>query len=222
MATAMRLPDQGCEMDELRQLVAEAEPIGRPKALYGVARVESKAERSVVIDGIELVSRVLRVNLEPVHRVFPFVATCGTELEDWSKSVGDRILHRFWADAIKEAALRTAVAVMREHMAAHCHPGKLAHMSPGSLADWPLRQQRPLFALLGDPQQAIGVRLTDSLLMVPIKSVSGIVFPTEVTFESCQLCPMRRCPNRRAPYDSDLYQQRYREQQALDLMGVGQ
>jgi len=38
-------------------------------------------------------------------------------------------------------------------------------MNPGSLEDWPLTEQRVLFALLGDPQAAIGVRLTDSLLM---------------------------------------------------------
>ena len=222
LAKKMCIEDRRSDVDELAHLVAEAEAIGRPKALYGIARIESKSELSVVINGIELTSRVLRVNLEPVHRVFPFAATCGTELEEWSQSVGGRILHRYWADEIKEVALRTAVKYMGEHLASHFQPGKVAHMNPGSLADWPLRQQRPLFALLGDPQAAIGVRLTDSLLMVPVKSVSGIIFSAEATFESCQLCPMDRCPNRRAPYDQALYEKRYRQQPALDLAGIGE
>jgi hypothetical protein len=78
------------------------------------------------------------------------------------------------------------------------------------LTNWPLSEQGALFALLGDPHEAIGVRLTDSYLMVPTKSVSGIRFPTEQSFESCQLCPRERCPGRKAPYDSGLYDRRYR------------
>ena len=82
-------------------------------------------------------------------------------------------------------------------------------MNPGSLADWPLREQRTLFALLGDVHGAIGVELTPSLLMTPTKSVSGILFPTAETFASCQLCPREECPNRRAVYDPLLFAQRY-------------
>jgi len=40
--------------------------------------------------------------------------------------------------------------------------------------------------------------------MVPLKSVSGIYFPTEIKFESCQLCPREVCRGRVAPYDPDL------------------
>jgi hypothetical protein len=83
-------------------------------------------------------------------------------------------------------------------------------MSPGSLGEWPLSQQRPLFASLGDVAGAIGVRLSESLLMVPAKSVSGVCFPTEESFESCQLCPREDCPGRRAPYDETLYDRKYR------------
>jgi hypothetical protein len=79
-------------------------------------------------------------------------------------------------------------------------------MNPGSgdARLWPIGQQRPLFELLGDVEAAIGVRLTPSFLMVPNKSVSGILFPTEVRFESCQLCTRENCPRRRAPYSGEL------------------
>jgi hypothetical protein len=205
----LRIREQSPEAEDLLELVAEAEEIARPRALYGAATVEIEGDSRVLLDGVEFTSRVLRVNLSSVHRAFPFVATCGVELDTWSETLNDRMLYRFWADEIKELALRSALTLVGEHLARHYYAGKVSHMNPGSLADWPIRQQRPLFALLGDPEAAIGVRLTDSLVMVPTKSVSGIVFASEVGFESCQLCQMEHCPNRRAPYDPELRAQKY-------------
>ncbi len=182
--------------------------MARPKAAYRVAYIDSRSTDTVVIEGVTFKSRVLRVNTDGAQRVFPYVATCGLELDDWSRSVGD-LLAAFWADAIKEAAVIAAMRALRSHVVGAFRLKRSAAMAPGSLADWPIGQQRPLFALLGDVQGAIGVRLTPSMLMVPAKSVSGILFPTEESFESCQLCPRPGCPNRRAPYDPGLYERRY-------------
>jgi len=196
--------------NEIKRLADEAQALGKPKALYKAVYIEHKGDDYVVINGVRLTSRVLRVNLDQAYRVFPFVATCGTELEDWANSIGD-ILQRFWAVTIQEVALRAAMKAMNEHLTQHYRPGRTSAMSPGSLEDWPMEEQRPLFALLGDAVDSIGVRLTDTLLMIPTKSVSGIRFPMEGSFESCQLCPRERCPGRRAPYDPRLYDEKYRE-----------
>ena len=190
------------------ELAAQAEAVGRPKALCKVAYVESKDDDSVVIGGIRFTSRVLRVNLDAVHRVFAFVATCGMELETWSQSIADP-LEQYWADAIRAAALGEAHGALDAHIAERYRPGDTSTMNPGSLSDWPIEQQRPLFELLGRGPDLIGVHLTDSYLMIPRKSVSGVRFPTETRFESCQLCPRENCPGRRAPYDKDLYRRKY-------------
>jgi len=203
-------PEQSYAQD-VKRLAEEAQSIARPQALYKVAFIESRVDGGVVVDGITLTSRVLRVNLEQAHRVFPYVATCGMELEEWANSIDD-VLRRFWAETINEMALRVAIKALNRHLDERYRPGKTSAMSPGSLGEWPIQAQRPLFALLGDPKQAIGVRLTDSLLMIPTKSVSGIRFPTEESFESCQLCPREGCPGRSAPYDKDLYDRKYRLQ----------
>ena len=78
-------------------------------------------------------------------------------------------------------------------------------MGSGDATVWPIEQQRQLFALLGDVKSAIGVRLTDSCLMVPNKTVSGIRFPTEKDFRACQVCHRKECPNRSAPFDKALW-----------------
>ena len=205
----LRVNESHSYADSIRQLADEAQAIAKPKALYKVAYIESKDDQGVVVDGIRLNSRVLRVNLEQAHRVFAYTVTCGTELDDWANSIEDLLRH-YWAETISEMALRVAIQALNEHLDERYRPGRTSAMSPGSLGEWPIQAQRDLFAILGNPEDAIGVRLTDSMLMIPIKSVSGIRFPTEESFESCQLCPRQNCPGKRAPYDKDLYDNKYR------------
>ena len=204
----MRIQDRGAYVDRATRLARQAEVIARPRALYRVAYIESDGADTVVIDGVTLTSRVLRVNLGEAHRAFPFVATCGRELKEWADAIDD-MLERFWADAIMELALQAAIDAFKEHLVANLQPGPTSTMNPGSLQDWPIEEQRPLFAILGNVRDRVGVELTERFLMVPIKSVSGLCFPTEVRFESCQLCPREVCPGRRAPYDPELYETRY-------------
>lgn len=206
----LRVQENSRYADNLLTLVHDAQEIVKPKALFKTVYIEAKYDDHVVINGIELKSRVLRVNLEEAHRVFPFVATCGMEIEDWARSIDD-FMKSFWAETIKDIALRSAMKALNKHIDEYYSPGLTSRMSPGSLKDWPIGEQRTLFSILGDTKESIGVQLTGSLMMIPTKSVSGILFPTEVSFESCQLCPRENCPGRRVPYDKDLYDRKYRK-----------
>lgn len=200
-------PDQS-GADELKQLIEQAEYIANPKALYKIELIESKDDLGVYINGTYFQSRVLRVNLENAQRVFLYTATCGIELYEWMMSIDDP-LKKFYAETINNMALRVAVETLREQITQRYQAENIATMNPGSLDDWPIQAQIPLFKLLGNTQEAIGVELLDSLLMLPNQSVSGILFETETHFASCQLCPMKNCPNRREPYDEKLYQRKY-------------
>jgi hypothetical protein len=196
--------------EEARRMAVEAEARGRPKAMYKAGLIESRGQDHVVIDGITFESRVLAVNLARVHRAFPFVATCGTELEEWSRSFTS-VLEKFWADTLKGMALGASMVALVEHMKAEHNPGDLSMMNPGSIESWSLTEQRALFTLLGNPEESIGVVLMDSCFMMPGMSTSGLWFPTEDHFENCMLCRMENCPGRRAPYDSELYDKKYRK-----------
>jgi len=206
----LRIKDVSPHRQDVERLAEEARKIGNPKAIYRLAFIDEKGEDLIVIEGVRFESHVLRVNLDQAQRVFPYVVTCGMELEIWANGIED-ILHRFWAETIKEMVLRYAYTRMEEDMNERYRPGRLSRMSPGSLADWPLKEQRPLFRVLGNTEETIGVRLNESLLMIPTKSVSGLRFPTEESFESCQLCPREICPNRRAPYDPNLFERKFRK-----------
>ncbi len=212
----LRIKEGSRHIPEFTEIFEAARTIARPKAMYKLAFIDEKTDDSVTIDargshgGVVLSSRVLRVNLEAAHRLFAYVATCGSELQAWGDSLDD-MLHQYWVDAIKEMALVAAIQALIQHLSSCYDLGRTATMAPGSLADWPIREQRPLFKILGDPQAAIGVTLTDSFLMIPNKTVSGVRFPTEERFESCQLCPRDSCPGRQAAYEPDLFERKYRE-----------
>ncbi len=188
-----------------RELVDQARQVARPKAVYEVCYIKNKRTDSVELAGITFTSRVLRGNLDQIERIFAYVATCGTELTEISAPAGDMLLD-YCLDIIKEMALRAAVGHLSEHLKARYALGQTSQMNPGSLEDWPITEQFKLFELLGNAEELAGVRLTDSCLMIPPKSLSGIVFPTEVRFESCQLCQRPNCPSRHATFDPALAQ----------------
>lgn len=197
----------GKDAEFLRRL-ADAVRLAQPRALYQTAYITSRGEDWVEIEGVRFNSRVLRVNLDETYRVFPYLATCGPELQVWADKIEDLLLS-YWAEAIKAEALSCALQALDVDLEQRYQPGQTSKMSPGSLQDWPIQEQTVLFNLFGQGAGQIGVCLTDSLLMVPTKSVSGIRFPNEVSFESCQLCPREGCPGRRAIYDPLLYDDRF-------------
>ena len=191
----------------VRELIDQARRIGRPKALYREAFIEGKGDETVTIAGVTFTSRMLRTNLEKVERVFPFVATCGCEMDAVSLPAGD-FLAEFWWDAIKAVLLQCATKHLNAHLKQRFALDKTASMSPGSgdATVWPIEQQRELFALLGDVQAQIGVELTESFLMKPNKTVSGVYFTTDIDFRTCQVCRREACPSRSAAFDAHLWE----------------
>ena len=206
----MRMRDSNQQVERMvQELVEVARSIAKPKAVYKVSYVDDKDGDTVTIDGVRFTSRVLRINLDKVERVFPYIATCGMELEEIAVPSSD-VMKSFCFDAIKTMVLRSAITYFSSRLTERYALGKMSHMNPGSLESWPLTQQKELFSLFGNAEELIGVRLTKSCVMFPLKSSSGIYFPSEIKFESCQLCLREKCIGRRAPYDPELAK-RYRE-----------
>lgn len=195
-------------VNNVQELIEIVRPIANPKAIYEVSYVENKNEDSLDIGGVRFTSRVLRVNLDKVWRVFPYVVTCGRELDEIVFPPNE-FIKSYYLDQIKETVLVSARNYLEDYLKGNYRLGQVSRMAPGSgsVEDWPIEQQEGLFSIFGGRvkvENLIGVKLTDKLLMIPIKSVSGIFFPTEIKFEACQLCPRETCMERRAPYDPDL------------------
>ena len=188
-------------------LVARVQQAGKPKAVYSVAYIDEKGDDWVEAGGVRFTSLVLRRNLEQAEQFFPYAVTCGAEVDAALTSEGG-VREKAWLYMLKGELVGAAVGQLEEYVARHHQIARLSSMNPGSgdLDMWPLAQQKELFSLLGDVEAAIGVRLTSSCLLIPEMSVSGVMFPTETDFQSCQVCHRERCPNRRAHFSQGLWE----------------
>lgn len=203
----LRLEDEAVE--EFIPVFNRCVQIANPKMIYGVTDVHLEGERGVKMGDVMFESRILNVNMQSVKAAYPYVCTSGREAYEYALSLSDEPLMRYWADATAEAILAKAMSSATETIRQRHGTGKLYVMSPGSLPDWPTTEQRPLFKLLGGVTGDIGVELTESCLMLPVKSISGILFESEQHYTNCSMCPREGCEGRRAPYDPNLSADRY-------------
>jgi len=200
MLDALEDEDYADDVDEVREMFAQAKEIANPKALFEVLAIESRDEvagTTCVRDAV-FTSPFVYEKLKDVNKVVAYVFTCGTELEEWSKKFADP-LQQYWADGIKLVYLGKMAGYMSKYVKEKYFANSdMSALNPGSLAAWPLSEQAPLFAALGNVKQDTGIDLTDSYLMLPSKSGSGVYFSATEHHENCSLCPIEDCPNRRA------------------------
>ena len=194
---------------EFSKVLNQVQNIAKPKALFKHFIIKSKSKDYVIIENIKFCSKILTVNLKDIYKVFPYLATVGLEVEKWSEQIDDFLI-KYWVEIIKEEILYHTEKELFRKIDSENNLDKAAHMNPGSLEDWPISEQKKLFALLGDRVSSIGITLTESMLMYPIKSISGIRFPTKSNYENCQLCKKLNCPSRRVPYKPNLLEEKYK------------
>jgi len=203
VAKRLRFNPGRAEAIDFDGLLSQARLLIKLRAVYEISYTGAKGEDTVEVAGVTFRSRILRRNLDQAQKVFPFIMTAGPELEAAAVSAGD-LLKQYYLEEMANIALENGAAGLADRLKTRWGFTGLASMDPGSLEDWPITEQPKLFSIFGDTERLIGVRLTDSMLMVPRKSISGIFFPSEEGFMSCQLCERAACPGRRAPYDASL------------------
>jgi len=191
---------------QIENLLDRARQAARPKAGYSRAVVEEVGDNSVLISGREFKSSVLPRLFQRGDVVFPYIATCGVELEQIDLSAYD-MLAGWWMSCIETEALHSAVNALEREVQQHYGDTELSSVNPGSgnVDVWPIEQQSVLFSLLGNTADTIGVELTESFLMRPAKSLSGILFASEHSYCNCNSCTRQNCPDRRAPFIGHIY-----------------
>ncbi|MFC2001247.1 vitamin B12 dependent-methionine synthase activation domain-containing protein [Chloroflexota bacterium] len=174
-----------------------------PSFSYVIRDIELIQGTSVLLeDGVIFESGIIAQLLEKAHKVAVFVLTIGNYLEDTATRLAQDglVLQSAVLDAIgSEAAERLADSVEGQ-ISEVAHNQELAvsrRFSPG-YCDWNISQQKMVFqAMKGDHA---GVILTDSCLMIPRKSISGIIGigPSEVeNYNPCKTCDKHDCLGRR-------------------------
>ncbi len=203
VAKHLRFSPERSGFSSLGELVGLASSLIELRAVYEVSFTGAKGEDTVEVAGVVFKSRVLRQNLDPARKVFPFIMTAGPRLEAEAARSGD-LLKQYYLEEMANLALVEGAAWLAARLADRWGFSGLSSMDPGSLEDWPITEQSKLFSIFGDTERLVGVKLTESMLMIPRKSISGIFFPSDEGFSSCQLCERQACPGRRQPCDAAL------------------
>jgi len=181
----------------VEELCREAQGQIRIRAVYRACDVQHAEGERVIVGGVSFRSCMLAEQLTDARHAFPFVLTCGSDVDSLSAKAADPF-ESYCIEAIAHVQLRDACQALLHRIQTTHDTLALASMYPGAGRPdlWPIEQQGPLFALLGDVEAAIGVRLTDNYMMIPMKTISGIAHPSASGFVSCQHCNREDCESR--------------------------
>ena len=190
----------------LRTMSALAERLAArvtPKYVYRVFPVSPTGD-GVVLEGagLTLPGELAVKTLAECSQAAVFLCTLGAGFETLFRAEQARGLDRaVMLDALGSAYVETGCDAAEAEIAAR-FPGQYLtdRFSPG-YGDLPLSLQREVCALL-DARRRLGVQVTDSLLMNPVKSVTAVVgiaaAPQPARIRGCGVCPLReRCAYRK-------------------------
>ncbi|MGI5873104.1 MAG: hypothetical protein ACOX8R_00330 [Bacillota bacterium] len=184
--------------ETIAEVIEEMKDIANAKLLYGEAKVEQWNEDSVTIGGTVFQGKDLASRLKGVETVYPYLCTCGTEINDYAWGCKD-LVKMLYIDAVMHFYLRQSFLILAEKID-NAVGGRSYCMAPGSFEDWPLTEQKPLFDLLNHGEGS-GVTLSDSCIMEPAKSVTGLRFYREGLPKDCALCLYHDCAERERGFD---------------------
>lgn len=189
--------------EELQPMIDHTLAVVNPKVLF--RRVPVRREDGALFLGdLPVDSRLVKNRLADVSEVFAYVATCGTEADALMLAKTDPV-EEMWQGELNVMAMQAAVKAAVSHLQQEYGLHAVRAVNPGSIPDFPIQYQRGLFELLGDVQGEIGVTLTDSLLMMPIKTTSGFWFASKDEYANCMVCLRENCQGRRAPFDQKMF-----------------
>jgi hypothetical protein len=181
-------------------LLKEAETLCNLRAEYRIFDRISFNEtfKTIMVNSVTFnIGKIIYGQIKKSESAALFICTAGENLGLRSRRAmkeGD-LLEGYIYDVIGSEAVEAAADLMQADMETEFRMTN--RFSPG-YCGWNVVEQHKLFSLL--PDNYCGIRLTDSSLMDPVKSVSGIIGIGENVKRlpyTCNLCDMKDCLYRR-------------------------
>lgn len=167
-----------------------------PHFYYQIFDCEILSDRVCIQNTIFETGKVIARSLRKSKQIAVFVATVGHEYENLVNKIKteDDPVSLFILYSIGTCLVESTGDYMEEMLQKEIgNNNHTNRFSPG-YCGWRVEEQQKLFSLL--PQGICDIRLSDSCLMYPIKSISGFMgIGEEVTTKvySCHICRMENC-----------------------------
>jgi len=188
----------------VEKYIAECLRISAPSGAFVLTEaLESRSAEEISIPGLIFDSgKIIHLMLRHSERYALFVVTAGPEPERLARSLisEENYLDGYIVDLVTSTFVDLAADQVQEQVRKMAHLGGLKitnRYSPG-YCSWNVEEQQKLFSLF--PRGCCGITLSDSSLMNPMKSISGIIgLGTDVKYRdyTCEICPMKDCHFRR-------------------------
>lgn len=184
-AIIMRTVDRICE---------ELENVVRPKYVYRIYDIQV-SDDLVSIGGVDIKSRRLAAHLSGCTKAAALAATLGINADTVIRRASTRgALDASAAQACGAAMIEGVCDAACEKIAAESGLNTKPRFSAG-YGDFDLAYQKDML-LLSDATRRIGITLSDSLMMIPTKSVTAIVGLTNekaCAKGGCAQCDKKDC-----------------------------
>lgn len=174
--SAAQVPEKTSRI--LDGVIAEGERLLRPCAACARVEVGRDRDRLVLGEGMDAIhsaSRSLRERLHGCASAVVFAATIGTEIEEHGRVLAEQgdLTRSLLLDAYGSSAAIALGLAMESTAAEMLAPLQTTKRHAPGYADFELEAQAPLMRLVDAGR--IGITLTEDSLMLPAKSISGVI-----------------------------------------------
>ena len=169
--------------------------------VLGLNRSVEKKDGLFIADTFFKMDKIVTGQIKKSEKAALFVCTIGSGMENWSKQFlinGDAAMG-YLVDCIASVTVESVTNLLHDFIENEMMKTGLRitnRYSPG-YCNWSVSEQHLLFSLL--PPNFCGITLTESALMLPIKSVSGVIgIGSKVKRKeyTCDKCGVKDCTYR--------------------------
>lgn len=186
---------------ELMRACTEAQILSHPRGIWEIYNYSAYTGQIEHTSPIHIEGNAVKRHLQQAEKIILFSATLGEEIENAITAYFEEGAYSY--SLILDAAATTAIEATADEMEKAMLQTvekqgykMLRRFSPG-YGDWDIHFQ-PQMLLLTDAQK-IGIRLTESYMLTPRKSITAVIglIPSQTAFikqkENCANCAQNNC-----------------------------
>ncbi len=187
-------------LEIIEKYISQCKEIMSPKGVFAVFEaVNLKSEDMIGIEGTTFhIGKIIKNMLRNSESYALFAVTAGPEIENMAKSLleGGQFLEGYIVDLIGSGIVESAADQLHRSIKQFAERGGINasnRYSPG-YCSWNVVEQQKLFRHL--PDGCCGIALSESSMMTPIKSISGIVglgYSVRYQDYTCEICSLKDC-----------------------------
>ena len=186
-------------LSELEEVIAIGKNISMARSLFTISDTVSVGRKDFSIDNVLFYcgSKIAR-QLKNAEQIIVFVCTSGHGITQQYKEYINKneLVKAYFVDMLGNIIVEKAMDIIQEHISGEMKTRGMNitnRYSPG-YCNWNTNEQAKIFSIL--PDNPCGVKLTQSSLMIPSKSISGVIGcgkNVRYTAYGCQLCELEMC-----------------------------